>query len=312
MADPKEKTPKTATDPKGQPPDGGVKVPAGEPKEVPIAAAPEQDDDAGDPSEPVETRQDRKNARSAFRQAEEAREEARKAREEALLAKAQLQSQAMHIEGLRAVLPQAPSQIDQQLEQIGKQQEALLKGWQGRQATLKQGETVSEDEANRTRSEWQKLADQRARIIAQSVSPQAVGPSQQQIQAMIQEAQLRAKYADVYADEGAFAYANALATKYQREGKTGPAAVEEVMQETRRRLGLGKAANGHSQALDAARYGGVPVGAAPMKSTPTHYKMSAAEQKMAHAAWPKLSPEAAEAKWASTTGKKILTKQSRS
>lgn len=314
MADEKTKQP-TDKEPKiaPVPPDGGQKVPAGAPKDVPIKAdaVPDDDGDPGDPSDPPETRQERKNARAAHRQADQAREEARKAREEALLARAKLEAQQVHIDGLRSVLPQQPSQVDCQLEEIGKQQENLLKGWQGRQANLRQGEQITEEEANRTRGAWQRLADQRARLIAQSVSPQAQGPTPQQIQGMIHEAQLRAKYPDVYGSEEALAFANALAAKHAREGKSGPDAVDQVMQETRRRLGIGKHANGHQFEVDAARFAGVPMGAAPMTRGATSYRMSAAEQRMAHAQYPKDAPDVAEKKWAEKTGKKILSKQAK-
>lgn len=311
MADEKDKKP-TDKEPKPAPPppDGGQRVPAGAPKDVPIAAAPEDDDDASDAGDGGETRQDRKNARSAFRQAELAKEDARKAREEALLARARLEAQQVHIDGIRSVLPQQPSQVDRQLEEVGKQQDALVKGWQGRQATLRQGESIPEEEAHRTRAEWQRLADQRARLIAQSVAPHATGPNPQQIQAMIMEAQLRAKYADVYAQPEALAFANALSVKYANEGKSGPDAVDAVMQETRKRLGIGRQANGHSYDIDAQRFAGVPMGAAPMRGGATSYRMSAAEQKMAHAQYPKDAPDVAEKKWAEKTGKKILSKQS--
>lgn len=312
MADEKVKTPaeKEPKAPPPPPPDGGQKFAAGAPKDVPIKpdATAEDDDggDAGDSAGPPETRQDRKNARAASRQADEAKEEARKAREEALLYRAKLEAQQVHIESLKAVLPQQPSQVDRQLEELGRQQEALLAAYQAR------GANNTPEQVTQARAEYQRMADQRARLIAQSVAPQAHGPSPEQIQGMIQEAQLRAKYSDVYGQPEALAYANAIAARYQREGKVGPDAVEAVMQETRKRLGIGRGANGHSVEIDNARFAGVPTGAAPMRGTPTTYRMTAAEQKMAHAQYTKDAPEVAESKWAAKTGKKILSKQARS
>jgi hypothetical protein len=84
------------------------------------------------------------------------------------------------------------------------------------------------------------------------------------------------------------------------------------MQETRRRLGLGKHANGNAQVdIDNARFTGVPTGAAPMQQRAGHYRMSAAEQKMAHSAFPKDPHDVAEQKWAASVGKKILAKQAK-
>lgn len=310
MADEKTKQP-TEKEPKiaPVPPDGGQKVPAGAPKDVPIKAdAPPDDDDQGDPSDPPETRQERKNARAAFRQAEQAKENERKAREEALLYRAKLEAQQVHIEGLRAVMPQQPSQLDQQIEQIGKQQDAILSRWQLRQSQLKQGEQIPDEEVARTRNEYQRLADQRTRLVAQSVTPQATGPTAQQVQALIQQAQLQAKHPEIFAREEALAYAVALAPKYQREGRTPFDAIDQAMQDTKKQLGLGKASNGHSVDVDAARFAGVPMGAAPMSKGGGVYRMSAAEQRMAHAQYPKDAPDVAEKKWAEKTGKKILAK----